>query len=111
METTSKDRLRMFCYLHQLESKIDNPYLGAWSVVPAARLHNQFPPKHRKATEMKRIAEISKTLYGLMMFTIKSLYILISDSMKKESQTYKEEREEQKKIAKNRIIKEGKRKR
>ena len=60
---------------------------------------------------MKRIAKISKTLYGLMMFTIKSLYILISDSMKKESQTYKEEREEQKKIAKNRIIKEGKRKR
>ena len=67
-------------------------------------------PKHRRH-KMKRIVKISKTLYGLMMFTIKSLYILISDSMKKESQTYKEEREEQKKIAKNRIIKEGKRKR
>ena len=60
---------------------------------------------------MKHLLEFFTTLYALTLFTFKSLYILISDSMKKESQTYKEEREEQKKIAKNRIIKEGKRKR
>ena len=46
--------------------------------------------------------EIFSTIYGLTLFTIKSLYILISDSMKKESQTYKEEREEQKRVARKR---------
>ena len=46
-----------------------------------------------------KISEFFSTLYGLTLFTIKSLYILISASMKKEAQTYKEEREEQKKVA------------
>ena len=47
--------------------------------------------------------EIFSTIYGLTLFTIKSLYILISDSMKKEApQTYKEEREEQKRVARKR---------
>jgi len=45
----------------------------------------------------KTISEFFSTLYGLSLFTIKSLYILISDSMKKEAQTYKEEREQQRK--------------
>ena len=44
----------------------------------------------------KRINEFFRTIYGLTLFTIKSLYILISEDMKKESQTYKEEREKQK---------------
>ena len=44
-----------------------------------------------------KISEFFSTLYGLSLFTIKSLYILISDSMKKEAQTYKEEREQQRK--------------
>jgi len=46
---------------------------------------------------MKRIIEFFKTLWVLTLFTIKTLYILIREDMKKESQTYKEEREEQKK--------------
>ena len=44
-----------------------------------------------------KIIEFFNTAYGLTMFTIKSLYILIREDMKKESQTYKEEREQQKK--------------
>ena len=44
-----------------------------------------------------KITEFFNTAYGLIMFTIKSLWILIRDDMKKESQTYKEEREQQKK--------------
>ena len=44
-----------------------------------------------------KISEFFSTLYGLTLFTFKSLYIIISDSMKKESQTYREEREQQKK--------------
>ena len=46
-----------------------------------------------------KISEFFSTLYGLTLFTFKSLYIIIGDSMKKEAQTYKEEREEQKKVA------------
>jgi ABC-type dipeptide/oligopeptide/nickel transport system permease component len=46
-----------------------------------------------------KISEFFSTLYGLTLFTFKSLYIIIGDSMKKEAQTYKEEREEQKKAA------------
>ena len=50
----------------------------------------------------RTISEFFVTLYGLTLFTIKSLYILISDStVKKEAQTYKEEREQQKKRKKN----------
>ena len=43
-----------------------------------------------------KISEFFSTIYGLSLFTIKSIYILISEDMKKESQTYKEEREQQK---------------
>ena len=50
----------------------------------------------------RTLNEFFSTIYGLTLFTIKSLYILISDSMKKESQTYKEEREEQKRVARKR---------
>ena len=45
---------------------------------------------------MKKITEFFNTAYGLTLFTVKSLWILIRDDMKKESQTYKEEREQQK---------------
>ena len=45
-----------------------------------------------------KISEFFSTLYGLTLFTFKSLWILIGDSMKKEAQTYKEERENTKKI-------------
>ena len=44
-----------------------------------------------------KISEFFSTLYGLTLFTIKSIYILIREDMKKESQTYKEEREQQRK--------------
>ena len=46
---------------------------------------------------MKKIIEFFNTLWGLTLFTIKSLWIILRDDMKKESETYKEEREEQKK--------------
>jgi hypothetical protein len=36
------------------------------------------------------------------MFGVKSLWIILKDDMKKESQTYREEREDQKKIIKRR---------
>ena len=44
-----------------------------------------------------KISEFFSTICGLSLFTIKSIYILIREDMKKESQTYKEEREQQKK--------------
>ena len=53
-----------------------------------------------KQTTIDKISEFFKTLFGLLMFTTKSLWVILKDDMKKESQTYKEEREEQKKIIK-----------
>ena len=47
---------------------------------------------------MNKIIEFFKTLWALTMFAIKTLWIMLREDMKKESQTYKEEREEQKKI-------------
>ena len=55
---------------------------------------------------MNKIIDFFKTLWGLTMFTIKSLWILLKDDMKKEAQTYKEEREEQKKVKNNRPFKQ-----
>ena len=46
---------------------------------------------------MNKITDFFKTLLGLFLFTIKSLWVLLKEDMKKEAQTYKEEREEQKK--------------
>ena len=43
---------------------------------------------------MKKIKEI----WSLIKFTVIAVIKLITDSMKKEAQTYKEEREQQKKI-------------
>ena len=45
-----------------------------------------------------RISEFFKTFYGLFLFTVKSLWIILWDDMKKESQEQKEEREKQKRI-------------
>ena len=47
---------------------------------------------------MNKIIEFLKTLWVLSLVTIKSLWIILKDDMKKESQTYKEEREDQKKV-------------
>jgi len=49
-----------------------------------------------KPTEnlIDKIGEFFKTLYALTMFTIKSLWIILTTN---HMQTYKEEREEQKK--------------
>ena len=49
--------------------------------------------------QQSKISEFFSTLYSLSLFTIKSIYILIREDMKKESQTYKEEREQQKREA------------
>ena len=55
---------------------------------------------------MNKIIEFFKTLWGLTLFAIKSLWVLLREDMKKEAQTYKEEREEQKKIKNNRPFKQ-----
>jgi len=47
---------------------------------------------------INRINEFFKTFYGLFMFGTKSIWIILKNDMKKEAQTYKEEREEQKRI-------------
>ena len=46
---------------------------------------------------MNKIIDFFKTLWVLSLVTIKSLWAMLKDDMKKEAQTYKEEREEQKK--------------
>jgi hypothetical protein len=55
---------------------------------------------------MNKIIEFLKTLWVLSLVTIKSLWIILKDDMKKESQTYKEEREDQKKVKNNRPFKQ-----
>ena len=49
-----------------------------------------------------KIGEFFKTLYGLFMFGIKTFWVILKTDMDKNVQTYKEEREEQKRI-KNRL--------
>ena len=55
---------------------------------------------------MNKITEFFKTLWVLSLVTIKSLWVILKDDMKKEAQTYKEEREEQKKVKNNRPFKQ-----
>jgi hypothetical protein len=55
---------------------------------------------------MNKIIEFFKTLWVLSLVTIKSLWIILKDDMKKEAQTYKEEREDQKKVKNNRPFKQ-----
>jgi len=55
---------------------------------------------------MKKIINFFKALWVLSIITIKSLWIILKENMKKEAQTYKEEREEQKKVKNNRPFKQ-----
>jgi hypothetical protein len=55
---------------------------------------------------MNKIIEFFKTLWVLSLVTIKSLWVILKDDMKKEAQTYREERAEQKKIKNNRPFKQ-----
>ena len=55
---------------------------------------------------MNKITDFFKTLWVLSLVTIKSLWVLLKEDMKKEAQTYKEEREEQKKVKNNRPFKQ-----
>jgi len=48
-------------------------------------------------TRKPDISEFFKTLWVLSLVAIKSLWVLLKEDMKKQAQTYKEEREEQKK--------------
>ena len=50
---------------------------------------------------MNKISEFFKTFYGLFLFTVKSLWVILKTDMDKNVQTYKEEREKQKKIKNN----------
>ena len=54
--------------------------------------------KKEKTKMINRNGEFFKTFYGLFMFGAKSIWIILKNDMKKEAQTYKEEREEQKRI-------------
>jgi len=47
---------------------------------------------------IKKISEFFKTLYELFLFTVKSLWVILKTDMDKNVQTYKEEREEQKRV-------------
>ena len=55
---------------------------------------------------MNKITDFFKTLWVLPLVTIKSLWVLLKEDMKKEAQTYKEEREDQKKVKNNRPFKQ-----
>ena len=55
---------------------------------------------------MKKLTDFFKTLWVLSLVAIKSLWVLLREDMKKEAQTYKEEREEQKKVKNNRPFKQ-----
>ena len=55
---------------------------------------------------MNKITDFFKTLWILSLVTIKSLWVILKDDMKKEVQTYKEEREDQKKVKNNRPFKQ-----
>ena len=55
---------------------------------------------------MNKITDFFKTLWVLSLVTIKSLWVLLKEDMKKEAQTYKEEREDQKKVKNNRPFKQ-----
>ena len=54
--------------------------------------------KKEKTKMINRISEFFQTLYVLFMFGIITLWVILKDNMKKEAQTYKEEREQQKRI-------------
>ena len=54
--------------------------------------------KQQSKNLINKMGEFFKTLYGLFMFRTKSIWIILKDNMKKEAQTYKEEREQQKRI-------------
>ena len=51
--------------------------------------------------EKTTISEFFNTLWGLTLFTIKSLWVIMKEDMKKNAKTYKEEREVQEKIINN----------
>ena len=55
---------------------------------------------------MNKITEFFKMIWVLSLVTIKSLWVLFKEDMKKEVQTYKEEREDQKKVKNNRPFKQ-----
>jgi len=57
--------------------------------------------KQQSKNLINKMGEFFKTLYGLFMFSTKSIWIILKDNMKKEAQTYKEEREQQKRIKNN----------
>jgi len=55
---------------------------------------------------MNKITDFFKTRWVLSLVARKSLWVILKDDMKKEAQTYKEEREEQKKVKNNRPLKQ-----
>ena len=51
-----------------------------------------------KHTTINKISEFFKTAFALFLFGSKSLWLILKTDMDKNVQTYKEEREQQKKV-------------
>ena len=51
-----------------------------------------------KQTTINKISEFFKTAFALFLFGSKSLWLILRNDIEKNVQTYKEEREQQKKV-------------
>jgi hypothetical protein len=51
-----------------------------------------------KQTKISRISEFFRTAFALFLFGSKSLWLILRNDIEKNVQTYKEEREQQKKV-------------
>ena len=59
--------------------------------------------KQKTINNKKKMIKKIKVVWGLIKFTVASGVKMLTDSMKKEAQTYKEEREQQKKTAEKNV--------
>ena len=55
-----------------------------------------------KQTTINKISEFFKTTFALFLFASKTLWLILRNDVEKNVQTYKEEREQQKKAKKRR---------
>jgi len=55
-----------------------------------------------KQTTINKISEFFKTAFALFLVASKSLWLILRNDIEKNVQTYKEEREQQKKVKKRR---------
>ena len=55
-----------------------------------------------RQTTINKISEFFKTTFALFLFASKTLWLILRNDIEKNVQTYKEEREQQKKVKKRR---------